>query len=349
MNDIHRRLATWFQSEARAMPWRGSTDPYAIWLSEVILQQTRIDQGTPYFERFIASFPTVETLAAASEDAVLKQWEGLGYYTRARNLHKCAKIVVNEYKGHFPNTAEALEKLPGIGPYTAAAVASIAFDEPKAVLDGNVMRVLARLYDIAEPIDMTATRKKLWDLAQKLVPTENPGDHNQAMMELGARICMPKAPRCEVCPLSDSCLARQRGVVAERPCRREKKAIPRHEVVIAAIQNNGRYLLGKRPTSGLLGGLWEFPGGKVKPGESHEQALVREIDEELGITVAVQGLIASVNHAYSHFRVTLTVYRCRLVTGTPLPRSHTELKWVRKADFSKYAFPKANHKFLDLL
>ncbi len=346
---IQRALLAWFEAEARDLPWRRTSDPYKVWLSEVILQQTRVDQGLPYYERFVEAFPTVEALASAPEDAVLKRWEGLGYYTRARNLHKAAKSVVEDYGGALPRAPELLQLLPGVGRYTAGAIASIAFGVRAPVVDGNVKRVLSRLFNIEESIDDAETEKTLWGLAEALVPSARPGDFNQAMMELGARICVPKTPNCAACPVARQCQALRAGVQAERPVRNAKKAVPHKEIVVAAIEKDGKFLLGKRPPSGLLGGLWEFPGGKLERGETHEQALARECKEELGITVRVGGMVACVKHAYTHLRVTLNVYRCRVVSGKPKAKAHTELRWVAHEDFDEYAFPIANHKFLALL
>jgi len=346
---IQRALLGWFEAEARDLPWRRTRDPYLIWLSEVILQQTRVDQGLPYYERFVEAFPTVQALASAPEDAVLKRWEGLGYYTRARNLHKAAKHVVEEYGGHLPRQPELLQLLPGVGKYTAGAIASIAFGVRAPVVDGNVKRVLARLFDIDSPIDDVATDRGLWTIAESLVPAKNPGDFNQSLMELGARICTPKAPLCEACPVAKHCQARRAGTQLARPVRHARKAVPHKEIVVACIEREGLYLLGKRPPSGLLGGLWEFPGGKLEPGETHAEALVRECREELGITVRVGGMVACVKHAYTHLHVTLNVYRCTLTKGKPKPKAHTELRWVAATDFDDYAFPKGNHKFLKLL
>lgn len=346
---LQRALLAWFDEDARDLPWRKTTDPYKVWLSEVILQQTRVDQGLPYYERFVGAFPTVHDLAAAHEDTVLKHWEGLGYYTRARNLHKAAKAIVEDYAGALPRDPAVLQMLPGVGRYTAGAIASIAFGVRAPVVDGNVKRVLARLYNIAESIDDVETERTLWALADALVPAAKPGDFNQAMMELGARICTPKAPACDTCPAAKQCQARRAGTQLQRPVRNAKKSPPHKEIVVAVLEKEGRYLLGKRPAEGLLGGLWEFPGGKVEPGETHAQALARECKEELGVTVTVGGLVATVKHAYTHFHVTLNVYRCRLTRGTAKPKTHTELRWVAPTDFGEYAFPKANHKFLKLL
>lgn len=346
---FRRALLAWYRREKRDLFWRGTLDPYVVWVVEIMLQQTRVDQGGPYIKRFLDAFPTVQELARATPDRVLKLWEGLGYYTRARNLHKAAKIIADERGGRFPETAEDWQQLPGVGRYTAGAIASIAFGEVAPVLDGNVKRVLARVADLDASIDDGTVTKQLWALAALLVRGKSPGDFNQAMMELGANVCAPRGPSCDACPVSKFCLAFERDTQSQRPVRKPKKAVPHYEIVVAAIKKNGRYLLGKRPPEGLLGGLWEFPGGKVKLGESHAAALRREANEELGVTLQVGGFIASVNHAYSHFKVTLNVYACTLRSGEPSPRAHTELKWVRPADFPRYAFPKANHKFLGLL
>lgn len=349
IRSVRRDLLAWFQAEARDLPWRKTRDPYRIWLAEIILQQTRVDQGLPYYERYVAAFPTVQDLAAATEDEALKLWEGLGYYTRARNLHRAARLIVEQYGGEFPRKAELLQLLPGVGRYTAGAVASIAFGEAAPVLDGNVKRVLARLFHLGACIDDPHAEEELWSVAATLVPSQRPGDFNQAMMELGARICTPKKPHCAECPVARYCEARARGLQESLPVRKPKGRTPHYETVVAAIRRDGRYLIGKRPSEGLLGGLWEFPGGKIASGETHAQALVRECREELGVHVRVGGLVACVKHAYTHFRITLSVYQCALARGTPRPKFHTELRWVAPNEFDRYAFPKANHKFLELL
>ncbi|NIA14992.1 MAG: A/G-specific adenine glycosylase [Nitrospiraceae bacterium] len=350
---IRRALLAWFDREARDLPWRHTRDPYRIWLSEILLQQTRIDQGLPYYERFVEAFPTVEALAAAPEDRVLKLWEGLGYYSRARNLHKAARQVAQsaseETGPEFPQTAEGWQALPGVGRYTAGAIASIAFGERVPVLDGNVKRVLARLFDITACVDTTTTLHRLWTLAGDLVPPGRPGDFNQAMMELGALVCTPRAPHCAQCPLRKTCAALAADTQLERPVRRPKKAPKRQELVVAAILKNGRYLLGKRPPAGLLAGLWEFPSGPVEKGETHEQALTRIAETTLEIQIEASGLIATVQHAYTHLRVTMNVYACRHTAGKPQANAHAKLKWVARKDLSRYPLPKANHKFLPLL
>ncbi|MBI4557847.1 MAG: A/G-specific adenine glycosylase [Candidatus Hydrogenedentes bacterium] len=343
-------LIHWFRTDARDLPWRRTRDPYAIWVSETMLQQTRVEQCIPYFERFMAAFPTVHALAEATLDRVLKVWEGLGYYTRARNLHRAAQIIAHDRHGNFPRDVEGWQALPGVGRYTAGAVTSIAFDVCAPVLDGNVKRVLTRVFNIAEPPDDARVEQRLWELAASLASRHpHPGEFNQALMELGAQTCLPAAPRCPTCPAWHYCKARLLGIQDHLPVSKPKKSVPHYDIVVAAIKKRGRYLIGKRPLSGLLGGLWEFPGGKVQPGESHEQALQRELKEELGITIKVGKLLAVVNHAYSHFKVTLHVFQCCHLSGKPRPNIHTELRWAAPREFSELAFPKANLKFLPLL
>lgn len=346
---VRRGLLAWFRRNARDLPWRRTRDPYRIWLSEVMLQQTRVETVRPYYERFTAEFPRVQDLAAASEDRVMRLWQGLGYYSRARNLHRTARIIAGERGGEFPRSAEQWRRLPGVGRYTAGAIASIAFGERVPVVDGNVKRVLARLFDVGASVDAPRTVRCLWEIAGKLVPPTEPGLFNQAIMELGSTLCTPKRPRCNDCPVRAACGAHARGRQARLPVRRRRKPLPHYEIVAGAIRKNGRYLLGKRPPGGLLGGLWELPGGKVEPDETHTEALLREIDEELGMVVRVGKRLASVKHAYSHFRITLHVYACEPLRGRPRARYHTALRWVTRPQFGQYALPAATLKVLNRL
>ena len=232
---FRRALMNWYRREARELSWRGASDPYVIWVSEIVLQQTRVDQGTPYIERFLRAFPTVASLADATLDEVLKLWEGLGYYTRARNLHRAAGIVARDRGGVFPGTAAEWEELPGVGRYTAGAIASIAFGEAAPVVDGNVKRVLARLTNLHASIDDGAVVAELWSLAGELVRGKDPGDFNQGIMELGAEVCRPKNPRCEACPVWKYCAAISKGTQGALPVRRPKKRTPHYEIAATTI------------------------------------------------------------------------------------------------------------------
>ena len=347
---ISRDLLTWFDAHRREMPWRNTRDPYAIWVSEIMLQQTQVATVIPYYERFLKAFPTPEALAKAPEQRVLKLWEGLGYYSRARNLHKAAKHITADHAGRLPATPEGLLSLPGIGRYTAGAIASIAFGLNEPVLDGNVMRVLSRLFNIHDVLQDTATQKSLWALAEKLLPAGRPGDFNQAMMELGAMVCTPRSPECDTCPLRARCRARKAGCQAELPNKKKPKAVPHYTIVAGVIRNaRGQILIDRRPPTGMLAGLWEFPGGKVEPGETLEQALAREVMEEVGLTVDIGELLDVTEHAYSHFRITLHTFACTRVAGRIRAIACEAVRWVRAAELPDYPFPKANHAVLKQL
>ena len=259
MEAIHERLLAWFDAHKRDLPWRGVGDPYAVWISEVMLQQTRAGSVVPYYRRWMERFPDVGALADADLEEVLRLWQGLGYYARARNAHRCARRVRERCGGHFPSSSAELRSLPGVGPYTAAAVASIAFGEAVPAVDGNVRRVVARLCDLPDP-----SLAEVRDLAAGLMDTARPGDFNEAMMELGATVCTPRAPSCGACPLATGCRARAAGTVAERPLRRRRQAVPtRIWGVLVAVSPRGRTLVVRRPPEGLLGGMWEFPAVEV--------------------------------------------------------------------------------------
>lgn len=346
---LRRALLNWFRKSARDLPWRRTRDPYRIWLSEVLLQQTRIETGLPYYQRFVAAFPSVEDLAAAPMDRVLKLWEGLGYYRRARNLHQAARIIANDLGGRFPETTEGLLRLPGVGRYTAGAVASIAFGQRAATVDGNTKRVLARLFTLAADVDSAAMTNRCWSLAEALVPPRNPGQFNQALMEVGARVCTPVNPQCAACPVRRQCRAYAEGRQHTLPRRRRKRDVPHFEVVAAAIRRNGRYLLCQRPAAGMLAGLWEFPGGRVEGKESHRRALARHVKQQLGISLRVGPPVGSVDHAFSHRTITLHLYRCECDSSRPRPSHHARVRWIPWAHFNRYALATADRKLLDRL
>ncbi len=348
LNAFRYDLLAWFDRHAREMPWRHTDDPYRIWLSEVMLQQTRVDQAMPYFRRFTEAFPSVHDLADAPLDYVLRLWEGLGYYSRARNLHRAARMIVDVHDGRFPDTYAEARKLPGVGPYTAAAVLSIAYGKPYAALDGNVIRVLTRVFAIAEDVGSHATRKRLQSLADVLLDPTRPGAFNEAMMELGATRCTPTAPRCPQCPLRAVCLAFAEGAPESYPVKRPKAPRPHYDIAVGLIFNEaGEVLIQKRPEEGLLGGLWEFPGGKIEEGETPEEACKREVREELGIEVAVTSAFHKLSHAYTHFRITMHAFRCRHVAGVPRSHSDQPVRWIPVEALPEYAFPRANRRLIE--
>ena len=292
-----------------------------------MLQQTRVETVKAYFERWMERFPDVQSLAAAEEQDVLRLWEGLGYYSRARSIHKAACMIMAEYDGNIPSDPALLRRLPGIGDYTAGAIASIGFGLPAAALDGNIRRILARYYDISDPVRTPQTEKRLWELAEQNLDHERPGDFNEALMDLGSAVCLPENPQCLLCPVSKDCLARQNGTTAERPVMPKAEPVPHYIVTAAVIPDptGERFLLSKRPAKGLLGGLWEFPGGKQEPGESLEECICREIREELDIAISVKEPFGVYKHAYTHFKVTLHAFICQHTDGEPKPLASSEL------------------------
>ena len=345
--EIAPALLSWWDSGHTHWPWRDNRDPYAIWVVEVMLQQTQIATVLPYYMRWMKRFPTLTDLVDASLDDVLKAWEGLGYYSRARNLHTAAGIVVERLDGHIPQTLEGLMNLPGIGRYSASAIASIAFNLAVPAVDGNVTRIISRLFDLPDDIGKPATKDKMWNLAGGLLSLDRPGDFNQALMELGQTICLLSTPDCQKCPLSTACLAYRRGTQLERPVRQKRPPTPHFQVTAGIIyRDDGWFLITKRPLNGLLGGLWEFPGGKQEDGESLEDSLRREIMEELGIDIEVDRRLVVVDHAYTHFRITLHAFIAQKKEGTPQNLGVADHAWVTLADLEKYAFAMADRKII---
>jgi len=321
-------LIRWFNKSARDLPWRRTRDPYAIWLSEVMLQQTRVETVIPYYERFLSRFPDVRALALADIDEVLSLWSGLGYYRRARELHRCAKEVVDKHDGVFPSDVPGLRSLRGIGPYTAGAIASIAFDKPVALVDGNVARVLARLFTIEQDMKSTAGMREAWTTAERIVPKDEPGKFNQALMELGATICIPRDPGCLVCPVRESCRARAQGRERELPIMSAKKASPTVPMVAAVIEHEGKILFARRKEGGLFGGLWEPP---MVPAESVMDA--RSALGGVGIEPNVRlSEVGRVGHVLTHRELQVIVCRGHgfplAIIGTPTTEPYEKLAWL---------------------
>ncbi|HKP13458.1 MAG TPA: A/G-specific adenine glycosylase [Blastocatellia bacterium] len=342
-------LLAWFAKHKRALPWRATRDPYRIWVSEVMLQQTQAATVIPFYEGFLRRFPDLAALAAADDAALMKAWEGLGYYARARNLRAAAQTILREYGGRLPASREVLLKLPGFGPYTSAAVASLAFGADCAAVDGNVMRVLARVYAVDTDIRKMATRRRLQQLADDLIPAGRAGEFNEALMELGALVCRPKNPACEACPIHRFCRAFQEGRARELPVKSRGPAVPHHEIAIGVVRRRGKVLIALRPAEGLLGNLWEFPGGKRHADETLAECCRREIKEETGLDIEVAETFAIVPHAYTHFRITLHAFHCRYTGGRAEPRTSQAIRWVRLNELDDYAFPKANKQIIAAL
>jgi A/G-specific adenine glycosylase len=348
-NDIQafrKALIGWYLANKRDLPWRHTNDPYRIWVSEVMLQQTQVATVVPYYHRFLQNFGELETLARADSQDVLKNWEGLGYYARARNLHRAAGLVLKEHGGVVPNRWAEFRKLPGVGDYIAAAVLSMAFEQPFPVVDGNVKRVLARLLMVKDPVNKTTTAQKFRVIADELLDRKKPGTFNQAMMELGAIVCRPRQPLCGSCPVQNKCRANQSGTVLDYPVKLKKQPPPLYRIAVGVIFKNGRVLITRRKPSGLLGGLWEFPGGKIQKGESPDAACIREIKEEVNLTIEVDSHLSRVKHAYTHFKIVMDVFCCSYVSGRVALSGPVDHRWIKLSTIKKYPLPKANHKFL---
>ncbi|HOW36472.1 MAG TPA: A/G-specific adenine glycosylase [Candidatus Omnitrophota bacterium] len=339
-----QKLLFWYRRNARDLPWRRTKDPYKIWISEIMLQQTTVNAVIPYYKRWVKEFPSIQSVADAPLQKILRFWQGLGYYQRARNIHKSAKTISKNYFRRIPRDLNILKKLPGFGAYTVGAVLSIAFDYPMTIIDANIRRVVMRQLAIKGRAD-NSHDGKISLFLKGVLPGEHCGDFNQALMELGALVCRNKEPLCSVCPVKGGCAAYKKGIqeIIPQPKNRRIKEI---DVSVAVIKRNNRYFIQKRPSRGLLADLWEFPGGKIIPGETQKQALERELLEELGIRVYGLRHFADVQHFYTQFRVKLHVWICGVASGIPSDKTH---RWVRPDDFSKYPMPSGSAKIVDLI
>ena len=335
-------LLAWYDENARVLPWRSVPSPYHVWVSEIMLQQTRVESVRPYYERFIQRFPDVFSLAQADLAEVLKLWEGLGYYARVRNLQACARVLVERFGGELPPDAEALRSLPGVGRYTAGAIASIAFGLAEPALDGNIRRVYARLINLQLPVGSPEGETLLWQTATENLSPSRPGDFNQALMDLGATLCRPANPECHRCPLRLFCKAFKMGTQTQVPVRALRKHIPHYTQIAAVIRSEERVLLIRRPQGGLLGGLWEFPGVRLTAPEAELVAcLQREIHEQLGLEIHVGEPLGVYRHAYTHFRITEHAFCCRLAPGEALPATEAR-RWVSPAELEGLAMGKVD-------
>lgn len=339
------RLLTWYGRAGRVLPWRSTRDPYRIWLSEIMLQQTGVATVIPYYRRFLDRFPTAEALAGANIDEVISLWAGLGYYSRARNLHAAAGMVVDRHGGGFPADLDELMALPGVGRSTAGAILSIAFDRKAPILDGNVRRVLIRLYAIIEPPRSPAVERLLWQRAEELTPEDRPHDYAQAIMDLGATVCTPRRPDCPACPLTEICRARALGLEDQLPSRQEKKKVPLVRQVALLLEMKGRFLVGRRPLNGMLGGLWEFPSCDVGPRNTPQENAERLL-QDLGMKATLVP-VGRIRHAYSHFRVEVELFRGRVEIRQVAEQ--TENDWLTVMDLADLALHGAHKKALPYL
>lgn len=379
---IRTALLSWYEAEARDLPWRvppGSgkgrhPDPYAVLVSEVMLQQTTVQAVIPYFKRWMERYPSIQDLAEASEQDVLRSWEGLGYYRRVRNLHHAAKETVRRYGGNLPESSRELKKLPGIGDYTSGAVASIAYGKREPALDANITRVLSRFFAIRKHPEKDhlktepAVRRYLLRLAWRLVPQDRPGDFNQALMDLGSSICRPKAPLCSQCPWDQWCRAYKLGLTAQVPAPAEAAPVQSLEASLGIIEQKDRILVQKRPPEGLFASMWEFPGGRIRRHErfrarvregvrargreceraveSPEEAVVREVEEETGLSIKIRDKLGVFNHSYTRFRVKLHVFVCKCKAGELV---NPDARWVTVEELESLPMPSANRRIVRAL
>ncbi len=344
---VQQKLLAWYQDVKRDLPWRQDQDPYRIWVSEIMLQQTRVDTVIPYYERFMNKFPTLMDLAAASEEEVLKAWEGLGYYSRARHLHSAVKEVAASYGGVVPDDYKSISKLKGIGPYTAGAILSIAYNKPVPAVDGNVLRVMTRLYAINLDITKVSTRRKVEQLVLRLIPKTSPGDFNQALMELGALICTPTSPDCLECPLNENCSGLQQGKVEELPIKSKAKPPVATPVIIGWFRQGKKVLVTRRPKEGLLANMWSFPTVAYFKGNHSPAEVIHQYSKKQGLVVAPGPVIGHFIHIFSHRRWEATVIDVEVIQGSShLP---SEWQWVTEEELVELALPRAYQKVLQLV
>lgn len=346
---MRKALVEWYLTSKRDLPWRNTRAPYQIWVSEVMLQQTQVKTVIPYFDRFIDRFPDIHALASSDPQDVLKLWEGLGYYSRARNFHRAAKVVVKDHGGVIPSTEEEFKQLSGVGDYIAAAVLSIAYDLPLAVVDGNVKRVLSRLFLLEAPVNHSGSHAVFKKRAGELMDKTRPADYNQALMELGALVCKPKHPMCPACPLKTHCLAYKGHQVGDFPHRKKVKPLPEHAMAVGVVVKNGKLLIIQRPEKGLLGGLWEFPNGRIDVRETPDAACLRHLKSSANITAEIDTFVTRIKHAYTHFRITMDVFACRFISGRVHLNGPVGFRWVDFDEIIIYPLPKTVHKFLPTL
>ncbi|SET10602.1 A/G-specific DNA-adenine glycosylase [Natronincola peptidivorans] len=341
---LQQSLIEWYEKNHRKLPWRETKNPYYIWISEVMLQQTRVDTVIDYYHRFIQKFPTIKDLAEAEEEVVLKAWEGLGYYSRGRRIHLAAKIIMDQHDGRIPERYEAILALPGIGPYTAGAIASIAFQQPVPAVDGNVMRVFSRVFHLQEDITLMRTQKHMQQIGEKVVSHRNPSFFNQGLMELGALICTPNFPKCLACPLLQLCKARALGVQEKVPVKQKKPKQKERVMEMALIYKKDKILITKRPKEGLLGDLWGLPGIEQEKDLKAGRSIELELLETYAIKVSNINYLLKKNHVFTHIKWHMLLYEMKLEEEKEI--DYPEIKWVNKNQLKLYPLPTAFKKMI---
>ncbi len=351
MKKLQQQILAWFRKNARELPWRKTYAPYHVWISEIMLQQTQMDRAVDYFNSWIRRFPDIASIAMASEEEVLKLWEGLGYYARARNIFKSASILQARHNGRLQADYALLLGLPGIGKYTAGAIMSIAFNKPFPLVDANIERIFARLFNLDQPVKEKTARDFIWQKAEELLPAGMARDFNQALMELGALVCLARNPRCKICPVSSACESFRLGLVARRPVLTVPPKTIFIEMATAILEHANKIFVQKRKSKGVWPNLWEFPGGRLEQGETPEMAVVREYMEETELAIGNLRKITTVQHSYTIYRVTLHCYFCSLLDDRLDPVLHgaQEYRWVKPGELSGFAFPAGHRKLLRYL
>jgi len=345
-NNTVQSLLAWYKLNKRDLPWRQTKDPYRIWLSEVMLQQTQVETVIPYYERWVKKYPNISDVMESKESDLLKLWEGLGYYNRCRNFHKAIRTIASDFDGNIPDKKDDLLKLPGVGNYIASAVLSISFGQNHPALNGNIIRVMSRL--LRKKIDSSYNRKIIHNHILKWMNYYHPGDINEALMDLGSTICRSNQTNCNQCPLVNNCGAYTAGNPETYPKHLTKKKTPEYNVVTGVVWKNDKFLIMLRDNKKHLGGLWEFPGGKIKNGENQIEALGREIKEECGLDVNIENKIGSFKHVYSHFSINMTSFHCKIKNGSRLKTQQSH-NWIDPSQINDFVFPKANHKIFSLM
>ena len=340
-------ILNWYDNQCYNFPWRKNIKVYNVWISEIMLQQTQAKTVIPYYKKWINKYPNFLTIKNANINDLLKLWEGLGYYNRVHNFYKASILINTKYSNKIPNSYNEFIKLPGVGPYIAAAISSICFNEIRPAIDGNIVRVISRLESIN--LIFPKSKKIIFYFLEKIISHQRPGDFNQALMDLGREICKPKQPLCNICPLKLLCSSYSNNSVHKYPIKKEKTTLPKYNVAIGIIWHKKKILISKRKKNVLLAGLWEFPGGKIEKNESPAECVVREAYEELNVNIKIINFFIKIQHAYSHFKIEMHVFQCKFISGNPKAKGCDDWKWIDPIEVKNYVFPKSCHKIFNIL